>query len=103
MNIVDLTEQIQEKLGFTGRDVDGNWGPKTAAGVYKTLFGKDPDSAPAPSADDSDYTSARSEAIISKLDPVVQPYFRAVWHQTNKHFAGTGSSLEMIASLRALV
>jgi peptidoglycan L-alanyl-D-glutamate endopeptidase CwlK len=81
MRIEDMVRAVQAKLEV---GVDGRAGPETWSAIYKRIVDRSssPDAA---LTEVSDLANARSEKVIGKLHPRVQPYARALYFKAREH------------------
>ncbi|MDQ3270062.1 MAG: peptidoglycan-binding protein [Pseudomonadota bacterium] len=87
MRIERIIRQVQQELGI---QVDGKAGPQTWAAIHQRIV-PDADCSLLEFALDGERANARSERVIATLEPIVQPYARALyfkarqWHHDQHH------------------
>ena len=92
MEITQLIRQVQRELAI---NVDGKAGPQTWEAIYRRIV---PRVDQARGADMHDAaTNARSEEVIATLEPVVQPYARALYFKAREN----GITINVISGLRS--
>jgi peptidoglycan L-alanyl-D-glutamate endopeptidase CwlK len=92
MKIEEMVVEVQRALGLVP---DGKAGPLTWGAIHHALV--QPATPPAPAfTAPGDVTSERSERVIARLHPAVQPYARALYFQARDH----GITMHIISGLR---
>jgi peptidoglycan L-alanyl-D-glutamate endopeptidase CwlK len=90
MELQVLIKAVQQRLGVKA---DGFAGPETWKAIYQAVIGEDP----ATNRAAFEPVDARSESVIAKLQPQVQPYARALVH--NAQLAGV--DIRVISGFRS--
>jgi len=96
MTLKQSTKQIQRLVGFTGTDVDGLWGPNTAAAVLSRL----PDAVPLKPADTDVPFDSRTEVNLLTLQPGAAVRFRPFLRRAFGIAASMGVDAKVICGLR---
>ena len=81
MQIEEMVRAVQIRLGI---EVDGRAGPQTWGAIYKRIVDRS-STADIGLTEAADQANARSEKVIGKLHPRVQPYARALYFKAREH------------------
>jgi len=96
MNLTATTKAIQRQLGFTGRDVDGTWGPDTAGATLRALDGGEVLEPPA----DDEWLDKRTKKNLATLEPRARVKFLPFVKAAKGIAASMGCELKVICGHR---